>query len=62
MIRNVKGDVLVAVGLLGIAGYEPAFRLLHMPIFSNDLFHGIWIGACIGLEICGVYAMGRSRG
>ena len=61
MLRNTNGRVLVAIGLLGIAGYELALRLLHAHILASDLVHGFWLGACIGLEICGLFMLGRAR-
>jgi hypothetical protein len=56
-----NGYVLVAVGLVGVAGYEMALRLLHSSLLANDLIRGLWHGACIGLEILGLFALGRAR-
>ena len=61
MLRKTNGHVLVAIGLLGIAGYEMALRLLHSHLLSSDLVHGFWVGACIGLEICGLFILGKAR-
>jgi uncharacterized protein (TIGR00369 family) len=61
MLYKTDGHVLVAIGLLGIAGYEVALRLLHSSRLANDLIHGLWLGACIGLEILGLLVLGRAR-
>ncbi len=61
MLSKKNGYVLVAIGLLGIAGYEMALRLLHPSFLANDLTHGLWLGVCIGLEILGLFVLGRAK-
>ena len=61
MLCKTNGHVLVAIGLLGISGYEMALRFMHLPFLSNDLVHGLWIGACIGLELLGLFILGKAR-
>jgi len=57
MLYKTYGHVLVAIGLVGIAGYEMALRFLHSSLLASDLIHGLWLGACIGLEILGLLAL-----
>ena len=61
MLGKMNGYVLVAIGLLGIAGYEMALRLLHLSFLANDFIHGLWLGVCIGLEILGLFVLGRAK-
>jgi TRAP-type C4-dicarboxylate transport system permease small subunit len=58
---NPRPHVLVAIGLLGIAGYSIVARLWHPAILSDDLVRGLWYGICLGLEILGVVRL-RKRG
>ena len=61
MPGKMNGYLLVAIGLLGMAGYEITLRLLHPSSLANDLTHGLWLGACIGLEILGLFVLGRVK-
>jgi hypothetical protein len=61
MLSNMNGYVLVAIGLLGIAGYEMTLRLFHLSFLANDFTHGLWLGVCIGLEILGLFVVGRTK-
>jgi hypothetical protein len=45
----------IVIGLLGMGGYQVILHLKHPIMMENDLFHGIWFGACFGLEITGLY-------
>lgn len=58
---RVRPHVLVAIGLLGIAGYSTVERLWHPAILSHDLVRGLWYGLCLGVEILGVIRL-RKRG
>lgn len=60
--KSTNSHVLIAIGLLGIAGYQIVLRLLHPPILSNDFVHGIWLGLCIGLECLGLLFLRKSKG
>lgn len=57
--------VLVSIGLLGMSLYWVVLRVAHPAILSNDFVRGLWFGLCLGLEILGVYRLGkesRTRG
>jgi len=56
---NMNGLILVSVGLLGLSGYEIVLRLAHPPLLANDFIHGLWVGACIGLEVLGVIRLSK---
>ena len=61
MFHRANGQVLVAVGLLGIGGYELIVRPLHLRLLSNDFAHGLWLGASIGFELLGLFLLGKNR-
>ena len=61
MLSKMNGYVLVAIGLLGMAGYEIILRLLHPSFLANDLTQGLWFGVCIGLEIFGLFVLRRDK-
>ncbi|HJV22882.1 MAG TPA: hypothetical protein VJ570_09295 [Holophagaceae bacterium] len=53
--------LFVALGVLGLAGYELALRATHAPFLASDAVHGGWMGLCIGLEILGLLLLRRQR-
>jgi hypothetical protein len=61
MLDKTNGRVLVAIGMLGIAGYDMALHLLHSSLLANDFIRGLWVGACIGLQILGLHVLGRAK-
>lgn len=56
-----RSFVPIAVGLIGMGAYQVISHTYHPPIMENDLFHGIWFGVCLGLEITGIYQFSRNR-
>ena len=56
---NMNGLIPVSVGLLGLSGYEIILQLAHLPLLANDFVHGLWVGACIGVEILGVIILSK---
>lgn len=53
----------IVIGLLGMGAYQIILRGQHPVMMESDLFHGLWLGICVGLEMTGVYMLGkRHRG
>ena len=63
MNRNsqLRSFAPIAVGLIGMGAYQVISHVYHPAIMQNDLFHGIWFGVCLGLEIIGIYKLSRNR-
>ena len=56
-----KAHLLVIIGSVGISLFLLA-RRFHYPAFlERDLFQGVWVGLCIGLEILGVVFMVKTK-
>ncbi|MGH9440970.1 MAG: hypothetical protein ACRD16_01720 [Thermoanaerobaculia bacterium] len=53
--------LLVSVGLLGITLVPFVLRVSHSALLSNDFVRGLWYGLCLGLEIVGIYRLGKAR-
>lgn len=51
----------IAIGLLGMGGYQVALRLPHFAVIEGDLVHGLWFGICLGLELIGLYLLVKNR-
>ena len=60
-ILDTQPPVLIAAGLLGIAGYEVILRSFHPRVLGHDFAHGLWFGICFGLEILGLVLLRRAR-
>lgn len=60
-IRNAHGRKLVAIGLLGVVGYQWALHRFPSSLLADDWIHGLWFGICIGVELLGVYLVDRSK-
>ncbi|MDL2353720.1 MAG: hypothetical protein QFF03_00520 [Pseudomonadota bacterium] len=52
---------LLVIGLLGIGAYPLVVRAPHPALMDSDLFHGLWLGVCLGLELTGVYMLRKRR-
>jgi hypothetical protein len=65
MIRHVTPGInpstLIAAGLLSAAFYEIVLRFWQSSFLANDTVHGVWLGACFGLEILGLMLLRRRR-
>jgi hypothetical protein len=63
MRNNAQRHALIpiAIGLIGMASYQIIVRLSHPAIMEKDLFHGLWFGICLGLEIVGVYQLSKNK-
>ncbi len=53
--------LLISTGLFGIALYFLTSYFSLPVTLNNDLLRGVWFGVCIGLEICGLILLGKSR-
>ena len=53
--RQPRPHVFIATGLLGITLYAVVVRVSHPAFLANDFLQGTWYGACLGLEILGLY-------
>jgi hypothetical protein len=54
-----RSILLVCIGLFGMSLYWLVLRVAHPAILSNDFVRGVWYGLCLGLEILGVYRLGK---
>lgn len=65
MIRRgppgINPSTLIAAGLLSAAFFEIVRRFWHSSFVANDTVHGVWLGACVGLEIVGLMLLRRRR-
>jgi hypothetical protein len=55
--RKPRPHVLIAAGLLGITLYAVVVRVSHPAVLANDFLQGAWYGACLGLELLGLYLL-----
>lgn len=60
-LRHSSPYLLISIGTMGIAGYQLILRIFHPPIMAHDLFHGIWFGICLGLEILGLIYLRKAN-
>lgn len=56
-----RAVALIAIGLVGMAAYQMILHLAHPAMLEKDFLRGIWVGACIGLELTGLYLLARNR-
>lgn len=63
MKSNPRIGVLapIIIGLLGMGAYQIIVHLKHPAIIETDLFHGLWIGLCLGWEITGLYQLFNNK-
>jgi hypothetical protein len=49
------------IGIVGIAIYQLVMHLPHPAFVDNDFIGGVWLGACIGIEMLGLILFGKTR-
>jgi hypothetical protein len=62
MVRQKRplAAALIAAGLVGMAVYSIAVRSAGAAL-GGDTVHGVWVGACVGLEVVGVSLLLKRR-
>lgn len=63
MRSNAKLRALapIVIGLVGTAADQIIVHFKHPAIMDNDLFHGMWFGICLGLEITGLHVLFKNK-
>lgn len=60
-IAQPRALIPIIIGLLGVAAYQIIIHFKHPIIMDSDLFHGVWFGICLGLEITGIYLLSKNK-
>ena len=58
-LPQLRARLLVFGGLLGMSTYQIMLHVRHPALIDNALVHGLWLGACFGLELLGLYLLAK---
>jgi hypothetical protein len=58
---HLRALVLIAIGLIGMAGYQVLLHLKHPLFMGSDFVHGLWFGVFLGVELIGLYLLSKNR-
>ncbi|WP_308921662.1 hypothetical protein [Janthinobacterium sp. J1-1] len=42
-----------------MSAYQIMLHVQHPALIDSDLVHGLWLGACFGLELLGLYLLAK---